>query len=160
MFAPGADELAQEFNVTNPTVKAMTVSLYVLGFALGPLLLAPLSELYGRLIVYYFCNAGYIAFTIGCTFSTNVAMFLVFRFICGCAASGPMSIGGGTVADVMPQEKRGKGMALFTVGPILGPVCDLLRRNLNRLTEDRSLGPLSEASCLSTLVGAGRFGLS
>jgi MFS family permease len=88
MFAPGAPQLAKEFNITNSTVEAMTVSLYVLGFAFGPLLLAPLSELYGRLIIY----------------------------------SGPMSIGGGTVADITPQEERGKAMALFAMGPLLGPV--------------------------------------
>ncbi|KLO99477.1 multidrug resistant protein [Fusarium fujikuroi] len=122
MFAPGAAELSDEFNITSATVTAMTVSLYVLGFALGPLLLAPLSELYGRLIIYHFCNMVYMAFTIGCAFSTNVAMFLVFRIIAGCAASGPMSIGGGTVADLFVQEQRGKAMALFAVGPLLGPV--------------------------------------
>ncbi|KAF5247333.1 hypothetical protein FANTH_6424 [Fusarium anthophilum] len=122
MFAPGAAELSDEFNITNATVTAMTVSLYVLGFALGPLLLAPLSELYGRLIVYNFCNLFYIAFTIGCAFSTNVAMFLAFRIIAGCAASGSMSVGGGTVADLFIQEQRGKAMALFAIGPLIGPV--------------------------------------
>ncbi|KAK7413983.1 hypothetical protein QQX98_007166 [Neonectria punicea] len=124
MFAPGAQQLANEFGITDSMVAAMTVSLYVLGFALGPLVLAPLSELYGRLIVYHFCNIFYFAFTLGCAFSTNTVMFLVFRFICGCAASGPMSIGGGTVADLTPQEERGKTMALFAMGPILGPVCE------------------------------------
>ncbi|GIJ90087.1 MFS transporter fsa7 [Aspergillus pseudoviridinutans] len=122
MFAPGAEQLAKEFGVTDSTIKAMTVSLYVLGFAFGPLLFAPLSELYGRLILYHLCNTVYFASTAGCAFSTNVAMFLVFRFICGCAASGPMSIGGGTVADVTPPRKRGKAMGLFAMGPILGPV--------------------------------------
>lgn len=128
MFAPGAEQLVNEFRVTDSTVAAMTVSLYVLGFALGPLILAPLSELYGRLIVYHFCNVVYFAFTAGCAFSTDVAMFLVFRIICGCAASGPMSIGGGTVADITPQEERGKAMALFAMGPLLGPVRDCLTR--------------------------------
>lgn len=123
MFAPGVEELGEDFNIaSNPTLKAMTVSLYVLGFAVGPLLLAPLSELHGRLVIYHFCNAIYFAFTAGCAFSTNVAMFLVFRFIAGCAAAGPMSIGGGTVADITTVEQRGKAMALFTMGPILGPV--------------------------------------
>ncbi|KAF3480260.1 putative transporter [Arthroderma uncinatum] len=122
MFAPGAAKLAKEFHITDPTVEVMTVSLYVLGFALGPIFLAPLSELYGRLPIYYFCNSVYFAFTLGCAFSTGVAMFLVFRFIAGCAASGPMSIGGGTIADITPLEKRGKAMALFTMGPLLGPV--------------------------------------
>ncbi|KAF4344525.1 major facilitator superfamily transporter [Fusarium beomiforme] len=122
MFAPGAEELVKEFNITDSTITAMTVSLYVLGFAVGPLFLGPLSELYGRLIIYYICNVVYMAFTFGCAFSTNVTMFLVFRMFAGCAASGPMSIGGGTVADLFPQEERGKAMALFTVGPLLGPV--------------------------------------
>lgn len=122
MFAPGATELADEFGITDSTLETMTVSLYVLGFAIGPLILAPLSELYGRLVVYNFCNVVYLGFTFGCAFSTNTAMFLVFRFIAGSAASGPMSIGGGTVADLTVQEKRGKAMALFTMGPILGPV--------------------------------------
>lgn len=131
MFAPGAEQLVNEFRVTNSTVAAMTVSLYVLGFALGPLILAPLSELYGRLIVYHFCNIVYFAFTAGCAFSTNVTMFLVFRIICGCAASGPVSIGGGTVADVTPQEERGKAMALFAMGPLLGPARYRFTENRN-----------------------------
>lgn len=133
MFAPGAGQLATEFHITDSTVAAMTVSLYVLGFALGPLLLAPLSELFGRLVVYHLCNIIYVPFTLGCAFSTNTAMFLAFRFICGSAASGPMSIGGGTIADVTPPEKRGAAMALFTIGPILGPVsvnssCETMHR--------------------------------
>ncbi|CAG8958687.1 hypothetical protein HYFRA_00011529 [Hymenoscyphus fraxineus] len=122
MFAPGAQQLADEFHITDSTVEAMTVSLYVLGFGFGPLVLAPLSELYGRLIVYHFCISIYLAFTIGCAFSTNVAMFLVFRFMAGSAASGPLSIGGGTVADVTHPEQRGKAMGIFMIGPFLGPV--------------------------------------
>lgn len=122
MFAPGAGALVKEFNVTSNTLAAFTVTIYVLGFSLGPLVLAPLSELYGRLIIYHFCNAFYFAFTLGCALSKDITMFLIFRFICGCAASAPMTIGGGTVADVVPQEKRGKAMALFAIGPLLGPV--------------------------------------
>lgn len=125
MFAPGAEQLAKEFHIANSTVASMTVSLYVLGFAIGPLILAPLSELYGRLVIYHGCNSIYFAFTLGCALSTNTAMFLVFRFLCGCAAAGPMSIGGGSIADIYPQEQRGKAMALFSMGPLLGPVSSL-----------------------------------
>ncbi|KEF63033.1 uncharacterized protein A1O9_01009 [Exophiala aquamarina CBS 119918] len=121
MFAPGANQLAAEFGITNSTIAAMTVSIYILGFAVGPLFIAPFSELYGRLIIYHLCTVFYFAFTLGCAFSTNTAMFLVFRFICGCAASGPMTVGGGTVADTTSEEKRGAAMALFSVGPLLGP---------------------------------------
>jgi len=126
MFAPGAEELAKDFGITNSTVEAMTVSLYVLGFAFGPLIFAPLSEIYGRLVIYYYCVAFYVGFTSGCAFSTNTSMFLAFRFLCGFFASGPMSIGGGTIADITPREKRGKAMAIFTTGPILGPVSRII----------------------------------
>ncbi|KAL8722750.1 MAG: hypothetical protein Q9225_000811 [Loekoesia sp. 1 TL-2023] len=122
MFAPGAALLMKDFHQTNSTVATLTVTIYLLGFALGPLAIAPLSELYGRLAVYHTCNAVFLAFTIGCALSTDVGMFLVFRFITGCAGSAPLTNGGGTVADVMPQDKRGAAMAIFAVGPLLGPV--------------------------------------
>lgn len=122
MFAPGADALCAEFGITNSTIAALTVTIYILGFALGPLFISPLSEIYGRLIVYHVGNGLYLGFTIGCAMSTNTAMFMVFRFMCGVAAASPMSIGGGTIADLYRQEQRGKAMALFGLGPLLGPV--------------------------------------
>ncbi|KAI2470239.1 MFS general substrate transporter [Annulohypoxylon bovei var. microspora] len=121
MFAPGAAKLAEEFHITSSTVATFTVSIYVLGFMVGPLFLAPLSELYGRLGIYYGCNFFYICFTLGCALSKDVGMFLAFRFLAGCASSGPLTIGGGTIADVTPQEKRGKAMSSFLLGPLLGP---------------------------------------
>lgn len=122
MFAPGADALCAEFGITDSTIAALTVTIYILGFALGPLFISPLSEIYGRLIVYHVGNGVYLGFTIGCALSTNTAMFMVFRFMCGVAAASPMSIGGGTIADLYRQEERGKAMALFGLGPLLGPV--------------------------------------
>lgn len=122
MFAPGADALCAEFGITNSTIAALTVTIYILGFALGPLFISPLSEIYGRLIVYHVGNGVYLGFTIGCALSTNTAMFMVFRFMCGVAAASPMSIGGGTIADLYRQEESGKAMALFGLGPLLGPV--------------------------------------
>ncbi|KAH8759319.1 major facilitator superfamily domain-containing protein [Diaporthe sp. PMI_573] len=121
MFAPGAEALCAEFGITNSTVAALTVTIYVLGFALGPLFISPLSEIYGWLIVYTVGNGVHLAFTIGCALSTNTAMFMVFRFMCGVAAASPMSIGGGTIADLYRQEERGKAMSLFGLGPLLGP---------------------------------------
>ncbi|KAK6373246.1 hypothetical protein LTS17_008265 [Exophiala oligosperma] len=122
MFAPGAAALAKEFHITSPTVVSLTVSIYLCGFAVGPMFIAPLSELYGRLVIYHICNVIYIGFMIGCALSKNTGMFLVFRFLAGCASSGPLTVGGGTVADVVPPAQRGKAMSLFAMGPLLGPV--------------------------------------
>lgn len=122
MFAPGAAALAEEFHITSATVVTLAVSIYLCGFAIGPMVIAPLSELYGRLIIYHTCYMFYIGFIIGCALSTNTGMFLTFRFLAGCASSGPLTVGGGTVADVVPPAQRGKAMSLFLVGPLIGPV--------------------------------------
>jgi MFS family permease len=51
MFAPGVPNLMAEFQSTNIELGTFVVSIYVLGFASGPMVLAPLSELYGRMPV-------------------------------------------------------------------------------------------------------------
>ncbi|KAI2608019.1 major facilitator superfamily domain-containing protein [Hypoxylon sp. NC1633] len=122
MFAPGAAALAKEFQITSSTITSLTVSIYLAGFAVGPMVIAPLSELYGRLVIYHTCNIIYIGFIIGCALGKNTGMFLVFRFLAGCASSGPLTVGGGTVADVVPPAQRGRAMSLFFLGPLLGPV--------------------------------------
>ena len=48
MMAPALPEIADHFGITSPTMEALTLSIFLLTFALGPLLLAPLSEIYGR----------------------------------------------------------------------------------------------------------------
>ncbi|MCJ1391745.1 hypothetical protein MMC18_004610 [Xylographa bjoerkii] len=151
MFAPGAKALVIEFDITDSVIAALTVSIYVLGFALGPLSISPMSEIYGRLIVYHLCNAAYIVFTIGCALSTNTAMFLVFRFICGCVS--PMAIRGRTIADLHPPEERGKAMALLGLGPLLGPAgvvsllaVPLMRETYEPVLLDRKAARLRKAT--------------
>lgn len=122
MFAPGAALLAKEFHITSSTIVSLTVSIYLAGFAVGPMFIAPLSELYGRLVIYHTCSVVCVGFIIGCALSKTTGMFLAFRFLAGCAASGPAAVGGGTVADVVPPAQRGRAMSLFFVGPLLGPV--------------------------------------
>lgn len=98
------------------------VSIYILGFAFGPLLIAPMSELYGRAPVYNVCNLFFVVFTVCCAVSTNMGMLIAFRFLAGCAGASPLTIGGGTIADIMPREKRAGAMAIWGMGPLLGPV--------------------------------------
>lgn len=101
---------------------AFVVSIYVLGFAFGPLLLAPASEFWGRNIIYNFSNVFYIGCTIGCAESISLEMLVVFRFFAGVFGAAPLTIGGGTIADVIPPERRGAAIAVYALGPILGPV--------------------------------------
>jgi len=122
MFAPGVPQLMEEFKSDNIELASFVVSVYILGFAVGPLFLAPLSEIYGRLPIYHLCNFGFLAFTIACALSTNLNMLIGFRFMGGLFGSAPLTNGGGSIADIMVQEKRGMAMSLFAMGPMFGPV--------------------------------------
>ncbi|KUJ07188.1 putative MFS transporter [Mollisia scopiformis] len=120
--APGAGLLMKDFHQTNAIIGSFSISIFLLGFALGPLVMAPLSELYGRLPVYHLSIITFIAFLLGCGWSQNIVEFLIFRFIAGCAGSSPSTIGGGTVADLIPVEHRGAAIAMTSIGPIFAPV--------------------------------------
>ncbi|KAL1876179.1 hypothetical protein VTK73DRAFT_9617 [Phialemonium thermophilum] len=122
IFAPGVPQLMREFHSSSPELAAFVVSVYVLGFAAGPMLIAPLSELYGRNVVYHSCNVGFIAFLVGSALAPSLDALIVFRFFSGIFGSCPLTNGGGSIADMIVQEKRGAAMAAFSVGPLLGPI--------------------------------------
>lgn len=122
MCAPGIARVVADLNITSQTVSTLAITLYVLGLAIGPMFTSPLSEVYGRLPVYHTANVVFVAFNIGTGLSHTTAQFIVFRFLSGCAAGTPMSLGGGTIADLATPAKRGLAMSLFSLGPLTGPV--------------------------------------
>ncbi|THW79947.1 MFS general substrate transporter [Aureobasidium pullulans] len=122
MFAPGVPDVLREFHETSVTLAAFVVSVYLLGFAVGPLLISPLSEIYGRRPVYMVCNVGFIVFTVACAIASSMSQLIVFRFLAGCFGVAPVTLGGASIADMIAQEKRGASMSFYAVGPLLGPV--------------------------------------
>lgn len=122
MLSPGVPDVMREFETSSSFVASFVISIYILGFAVGPLVLAPLSEVYGRSPVYHVGNVGFLVFTILCAVSNSVKMLMVCRFFSGVFGGPAVSIGGGTVGDLMPPESRGRAMAIRTIGPIIGPV--------------------------------------
>lgn len=122
IFAPGVPQLMAEFGSDSPYLAAFVVSVYVLGFAAGPLMFAPLSEMYGRTVIYHVCNVGFLAFCIGCALAPTLDALIVFRFFSGVFGACPLTNGGGSIADMVAQEKRGAAMSIFSIGPLLGPI--------------------------------------
>ena len=120
MFAPAVPEVMQEFNSTNVDLASFVVSVYILGYAFGPLVIAPMSELYGRLPVYHVNTGLFIVFNIACAKSTSLPMLIAFRFLAGIAGSCPLTVGSGTIADCFRQEERGKVMSVWTLPVLLG----------------------------------------
>jgi MFS family permease len=67
------------------------ISLFVLGFALGPIFWAPLSELYGRQILFVGTYGVLTAFTAATTVSQNIQTVLILRFLAGAIGSSPIT---------------------------------------------------------------------
>ncbi|KAJ9619098.1 hypothetical protein H2204_012809 [Knufia peltigerae] len=122
MFAPGIPLVMKDFHSTSVFYATFAVSVYLVGYSFGPLVFAPLSELYGRLPVYLVTNVLFIIFTIACAVAPSLGSLIGFRFLAGSAGSAPLVLGGGSVADLYPREKRGSKMAVFSIGPLIGPV--------------------------------------
>ncbi|KAF8876578.1 MFS polyamine transporter [Infundibulicybe gibba] len=122
MVAPATQQLAQEFGITSTVVIAMATSVFVLGYAFGPLFLGPLSEIYGRSHVLQLSNLFYLAWNIGCGFAQSKEQFIAFRFLSGLGGSAPLAVGGGVLGDTWRPEERGRAIAIYSLAPLLGPV--------------------------------------
>lgn len=122
IFAPGVPLVLQEFHSTSLEIATFVVSVYLIGFAAGPVLLAPLSEIYGRVPVYHACNIGFVAFSVACALAPSLDSLIAFRFLAGLFGVAPITNGGGTIADMVPQKHRGTALAVFSIGPLLGPI--------------------------------------
>ncbi|KAK9387318.1 major facilitator superfamily domain-containing protein [Lipomyces mesembrius] len=112
--------VADNFNVSLE-VSILTVTLFVVGFGVGPLAFAPASELCYRQVVYIFTLGIAVIFIIPCAVAQNIATLLVCRLFDGIAFLAPMTIVGGTLADLWSDEERGIAMATFSAAPFLGP---------------------------------------
>lgn len=122
IFAPGIPELMRDFKSDSAELASFVVSVYVLGFAFGPMLVAPLSEIYGRLPVYHVCNVGFFVFLVACAVAPSLNTLIVFRFFSGIFGSCPITNGGGSIADMVRQEHRAAVMSVFSMGPLMGPI--------------------------------------
>lgn len=89
--------------------------MYVLGFAFGPLLLAPLSEKFGRSPVYFVGWFLLVIFQIPVALAPNIGTVIVCRFIGGFFGSAPLTNTGGTVSDLWSRNTSGPAMAIYGV---------------------------------------------
>jgi len=111
---------SQEFD-TSETVMLLGVSLFVLGFALGPLFWGPVSELVGRRIPLF---SGFLVFAlmqIPIALTHSLAGVLVCRLLAGCFGAAPMALVSASYADFWGPANRGTATALYSVAAYAGP---------------------------------------
>ncbi|KAK3938462.1 major facilitator superfamily domain-containing protein [Diplogelasinospora grovesii] len=120
-YSASAHQITAEFDASSELF-ALGIALFVLGFAVGPAVWAPLSELYGRQMQFIVSHAFMTAFigaTAGCK---NMASLLVFRFLAGTFGASPLTNAGGVIADLFPPSQRGLASSIFATAPFMGPV--------------------------------------
>lgn len=88
ILSPGISHVDLGFHNSNVMIASLMVSIYLLGYCLGPLLLAPLSEIYGTKIVLTSANVFFCCWQIGCARALNVASLIVFRLLAGVVGAG------------------------------------------------------------------------
>lgn len=121
MIAPALPIIAAEFGIDSMVASNITLSIFVLAFAIGPLFMGPISEIFGRRVVIQAANVFFLCWTVGCALAQSQGQLTAFRFLAGLGGAAPLTTGGGTVGDLYIPEERGKGLAVYSLAPLLGP---------------------------------------
>ncbi|GAA6034746.1 hypothetical protein JCM8097_001149 [Rhodosporidiobolus ruineniae] len=118
-------QMSGDFGV-GTEVGALVTSLFLLGYCLGPLIWAPMSELVGRRPVFVISMLIFAIWQIGDALAKNIWTVIIVRFFAATFASSPLTNAGGVIADIHDPIGRGKAMALFSasvfIGPVVGPI--------------------------------------
>ncbi|KAI1809723.1 major facilitator superfamily domain-containing protein [Poronia punctata] len=122
ILSPAISTLDREFHNDNDVIGSTTVSIFLLGYVVGPIIIAPLSETYGRKIVLSSANAFFCVWQIGCALAPNIETLIVSRFFSGVGGgAGCLTLGGVIVGDLFRPEQRGLAIGVWNIGPLLGP---------------------------------------
>ncbi|KAL6352443.1 hypothetical protein LRP88_14210 [Fusarium phalaenopsidis] len=98
IFAPSLSSVMTDTAETDPGKAALHIAMFLIAFAVAPVFLAPLSEMYGR----------------------STSQLVVCRFFAGMGGSAALAVMGGVLSDIWNLEERGGASgALGTAMPLL-----------------------------------------
>ncbi|KAI0406757.1 MFS general substrate transporter [Xylaria palmicola] len=127
IYVPGEPALMAEFDV-GVLVATLGLSLFTLGYGVGPMLWSPLSEMpkIGRTRIFFWTLFAFVVFQLPVGFAPNIAVFLVFRWVTGFCGSPCLSTGGGTITDLYDPALVSYLICIWgtagTCGPVFGPI--------------------------------------
>ncbi|KAF4211358.1 hypothetical protein CNMCM5878_002692 [Aspergillus fumigatiaffinis] len=120
VFAAAIASASKEFHVSQE-VGSLGVTLYVLGFAAGPTIWAPASELIGRRWPLSLGLLGCGIFTVGCATGKDFQTLMICRFFAGLFAASPIAVVPAVFADLFNNAQRGIVMSIFCMAVFIGP---------------------------------------
>ena len=119
-YSAGTAQVAAEFGVGSQ-VAVLGTSLFLVGFGVGPLLWAPLSEVYGRRLAVFVPMFVAACFSFGSAASKDFQTLMLTRFWGAFFASAPVTNTGGVLGDLYGPEARGVAMAGYAMAVVAGP---------------------------------------
>ncbi|GLI81698.1 hypothetical protein PoHVEF18_010086 [Penicillium ochrochloron] len=121
VFSSSSKAVAKVFGV-GLEVSTLSSSLYICGYATGPLIWAPLSELKGRRPPIIFAMLGFGIFNTGVAVAKDLQTLLICRFFCGVFGSSPLAVVAAVFSDIYNNRTRGIAIACFSSTVFLGPL--------------------------------------
>ena len=122
LCAPGIENTMVDLHEPSQVLGSLMITIFVLGYAIGPLFLAPLSEMYGRYPVVVASTWFFVAWLLGCSFAPNMPSLIIMRFLAGVGGSAVITISPAVVGDLYPVERRAFGSAIIVGSQSTGPI--------------------------------------
>ncbi|RDL39105.1 putative fluconazole resistance protein [Venustampulla echinocandica] len=124
IFSTATTTIAAQYHVSTE-VGLLGLSLYVLGFAFGPVFWAPLSELQGRRLPLVISMFGFSIFQVAVAAGKDLQTILLCRFWGGMFGAAPLAIVAAVFSDMFDNKSRGLAITVFSMtvftGPLLAP---------------------------------------
>ena len=120
MCVPAVPDILTDFSSDNALYGTILVSVFELGEVFGPLVIAPLSELYGRRPVYNVANICFVLASVGGALSGSLGLIILFRFLTGMSVAS-MVLNPNIIGDMFIPEERGSIITIVYMAPLLGP---------------------------------------
>ena len=125
LFSSASTQVATAYHVST-VVTSLATTMILLGFAFGPLVWGPLSELYGRKYVVLLPYLISACFAFGCGAAADIQTILITRFFQGFFSSSVITNTGGVLGDIYPPKDRGTALVIYSLsvvgGPLLSPI--------------------------------------
>lgn len=119
IMAPALEPIRNDLSMSRAEA-AMSMSIYLLATAFGPLVIGPLSEIYGRSVILHSTNVWFLVWNLVCGFSHTKETLIASRFLGGFGASAVYALAGGVLSDVWRADERGKSLAWYSLVPLIG----------------------------------------
>lgn len=125
LYLPALPSIEQAFRADVATVQ-LTLSVYMVAFAVCQLFYGAMSDRYGRKPVLAFGVAVYFAASVACALATSIETLVIARFFQALGGCCGVVVGRAVVRDVFGRKKSAKILSYMgtamALAPALGPV--------------------------------------